>query len=588
MINIDDYIRKLDIEENIEAINFEEDQRKLFLEYTVINDSFRDYRQKLLRAYQRGEPLEGKDGLRKKLGAIDLEYFGRAYLSHYFTRTCPKFHRELNDIWLTGVLKKNNPLSTKSKKKISRAKGCKHGIAAPRGHAKSTTFTFKNSIHAILYEYKHYIIILSDSSEQAEGFLGDIKIELEENPLILEDFGNLKGKKWTDSHFKTKTNIKVEAIGSGKKIRGRKNRNWRPDLIILDDIENDENVNTPEQRRKLANWYYKAVSKAGDTYTDIVYIGTLLHYDSLLAKVLENPEYECIKYKGVLSFAKNQSLWDEWEKIYVNLENPNRKKDAKQFFKANKEEMLEGVQVLWEEKLSYYDLMIMKISEGEASFNSEIQNEPIDPDNKIFNDEWFDYYNEVEIDFSDKDFIIVGCIDPSLGKNKRSDTSAIIAIAKNIRTGYMYVFEASIEKRHPDVIISDAIESQKRYKRDFGKGYTKFGVETNQFQHFFKDVLAKESAKSGEYFPIEEIQSVSNKDMRIRSIQPYIKNKYVKFNPRLKTLLKQLKEYPMGANDDGPDGLEMCIKLAEKISGITKTDYKTVIKRALRFKKGAY
>ena len=49
----------------------------------------------------------------------------------------------------------------------------------------------------------------------------------------------------------TATDIKVEGIGSGKKIRGRRHRNWRPDLITLDDVENDENVNTPEQRRKL-------------------------------------------------------------------------------------------------------------------------------------------------------------------------------------------------------------------------------------------------------------------------------------------------------------------------------------------------
>ena len=55
---------------------------------------------------------------------------------------------------------------------------------------------------------------------------------------------------------------------------------------LLDDIENDENVRTPEQRKKLESWFLKAVSKAGDDYTDIIYIGTLLHYDSLLAKTL--------------------------------------------------------------------------------------------------------------------------------------------------------------------------------------------------------------------------------------------------------------------------------------------------------------
>ena len=217
-----------------------------------------------------------------------MEFFGRAYLPHYFVRKSPRFHEELDNIWKHGVMKDEVPLSKSIQKKISRMAGCKRAIAAPRGHAKSTNLTFKGSLHAALYEYKHYIIILSDSSEQAESFLDSIKTEMEENEHIIEDFGKLDGKVWRSNVLLTKTNIKIEAIGSGKKIRGRKHKNWRPDLLVLDDIENDENVRTVDQRKKLSDWFYKAVSKAGDDYTDIIYIGTMLHYDSLLANVLKN------------------------------------------------------------------------------------------------------------------------------------------------------------------------------------------------------------------------------------------------------------------------------------------------------------
>ncbi|CAH8249710.1 hypothetical protein WJ0W_006894 [Paenibacillus melissococcoides] len=65
----------------------------------------------------------------------------------------------------------------------------------------------------MVYEYKHYPIILSDSSDQAEGFLTDIKTELEDNPAISEDFGSLKGRVWKGSVLVTSTDIKVEAIG---------------------------------------------------------------------------------------------------------------------------------------------------------------------------------------------------------------------------------------------------------------------------------------------------------------------------------------------------------------------------------------
>lgn len=585
MIKLDEYIQRLE-EQDTELIQNMEYQKRLFEDYVMRNSQHLEVREKLLKEYRAGAELTGQKGLRKKLAAIDLGYFGRAYLPHYFVRESPPFHERLDDIWTQGVMKSKNPLT--QHKEIARDKGCRRGTAAPRGHAKSTNFTFKDTLHAILYQYKHYPIILSDSSEQAEGFLTDIKTELEENRNIIEDFGNLKGRVWKSSVILTSTDIKVEAIGSGKKIRGRRHQNWRPDLIVLDDIENDENVNTPEQRKKLENWFYKAVSKAGDTYTDIVYIGTILHYDSLLSKVLKNPEYHCVKYRGVISFASNQELWAAWEAIYTDLENERRQEDAREFFEANKEEMLEGTEVLWEAKLSYYDLMIIRISEGEAAFNSEIQNDPIDPDSCTFNEEWFDFYDESSINFSDPEFIIVGANDPSLGKNKKSDTSSIIALAKSLRTGYMYIVEASIEKRKPDVIIDDAIEMSKRMKRDLKKPFYKFGVETVQFQYYFKDIMVKKSVEVGEYLPIEEIPNVQNKHVRIESLQPFIKNKYLKFNAKHKTLLQQFKEYPMGKNDDGPDGVEMAVRLALGIKGNTKVDYKSVLGRMLKFKRGAY
>ena len=522
-------------------------------------------RVRLRQEFEAGLPLTGEDGLRRKLGAIDMEFFGRAYFPHYFSRPSPEFHRELDAIWQQGVLKGRYPLTPADTKAISRLPGVRRAVAAPRGHAKSTNLTFKGTMHSTLYGYKHYPIIISDSSEQAEGFLDNIRAEFEENTAILEDFGPLAGSVWRSNVLVTKTNIKIEAIGSGKKIRGRKHRNWRPDLIILDDVENDENVRTPEQRSKLKDWFDKAVSKSGDDYTDIVYIGTLLHYDSLLAKTLTNPAYRSIKYKAVIQFSQADDLWQQWESIFTDLSNDDREADALAFFQAHKAAMLEGTQVLWEEKLSYYDLMVMRVSEGEASFNSEEQNEPINPDDCLFMEEWFEYYNEAEINFRDPVFDFFGFIDPSLGKTKRSDFSAIVTLAKHRSSGYMYVVDADIERRHPDRIIADVLAKERWLRASFGHGYRKLGAETNQFQWFLKEELAKASAKAGLYLPIEEVQQTSDKVMRIQTLQPDVKNKYIKFNRRHKRLLEQLTQFPMGAHDDGPDALEGARSIAKRV-----------------------
>lgn len=588
MIDIDNWLRELDEEEDTDIRNNEEYQVRLFEEYVLRENNQAETRRELNNRYKQGEPVMGEHGLRKELAAFDMSYFGRAYLPHYFIRKSPHFHEELDGIWGNGVMKGMNP--ARSAKIISRARGSRQVIAAPRGHAKSTNFTFKDDLHAILYQYKHYIIILSDSSDQAEGFLEDIKTELEENANIIMDFGHLKGDKaWRSGVILTSTNIKVEAIGSGKKVRGRRHRNWRPDLIVLDDIENDENVNTPEQRKKLKSWFEKAVSKAGDTYTDIMYIGTILHYDSLLSNVLKNPRYKARKYRAVISDAVNTRLWEEWESIYVNLFDEDHEANARKFYEDHEADMLLGTEVLWEEKLSYYDLMEIKVSEGTASYNSELQNDPVDPDSATFNPEWFDYYEPELMDFSSPEFIFIGANDPSLGKNKKSDTSSIINLAVSLKTGYMYVADASIEKRNPDAIITDIFEMNRRHKRDDRKGFFRFGVETVQFQYYFKQVMAEKSAEQGEYLPIEEIQSSVNKVLRIESLQPVIKNKYLKFNREHKSLLKQLEEFPMGRNDDGPDGLQMAVQTAQQVRGAAiKTDYRSIIRRRFRMGKGAY
>lgn len=530
-------------------------------------------RAELLQMYRAGHSLTGKNGLRRKLAAFDLEFFGKAYLPHYFFRETPDFHRELDEAWSIGVLKHQIPDNPETIEKLRRMPGEKIARAAPRGHAKSTTFTFKDSLHATVYEYKPYILILSETFDQAKNFLVDIRTEIEENQAIKEDFGELEGDKaWRDDVLLTSTDIKIEAIGSGQKIRGRRHRNWRPALIVLDDIEGDENVRTPEQRKKLSNWFFKAVLKAGDDYTDAMMAGTMLDFDSLLANVVKNPGFKSKVYKAVIQWSNRQDLWDQWKEIICNLEDEDRLKTARAFFDNNSVEMLEGTEVLWEAKFSYYDLMVMLVTEGEASFYSEEQNEPLNPEECIFKEEWMDEYNPAEIDFR-TGFTFYGFLDPSLGKNNRSDYSAIITLAKQDSTGYLFVADADIDRRHPDQIIIDCLEKEKWLRLTYGRGYKKFGCETNQFQWYLKENLAKESAAANLYLPIDDVPQHSDKIGRIATMQPDIKNKYIKFNRKHKKLIEQLlriRKDGRGGHDDGPDALEGARTIA-KGSGFDST-----------------
>lgn len=72
-------------------------------------------------------------------------------------------------------------------------------------------------------------------------------------------------------------------------------------------------------------------------------------------------------------------------------------------------------------------------------------------------------------------------------------------------------------------------------------------------------------------------------------MQPFVKNKWIKFNRNHKELIKQLTEFPMGANDDAPDGLQMAVSLAQSVRATaSKPEYKTVQRRRSNFRKGAW
>ena len=431
--------------------------------------------------------------------------------------------------------------------------------ASPRGSAKSTIVSFATVLWSALYHKKHYILLISDTSSQADAFLMSVKTELEENRLLRYDFGDLYGVVWNMSDIVLSNDCRIQALGAGKRVRGRRYRQYRPDLIICDDLENDENIVSFEQRSKLKEWYNKALSKAGDEKTDIITIGTLLHYDSLLSSLLKNPIYDIKKYKAVLSFSQSP-LWNDWERIITNLEDRERVKKAEQFFEENRKEMLEGTDVLWEEREDYYNLMVQRIADGPASFSSEKMNEPLSDDDRRFLPEWIQYYEDDEL--IGKELLIGGAVDPSMGK-QGGDYSAIITGGKD-NNDIIYILDADIQRRHPDLIVTDVLDKYQKYV------YKVFGVETVQFQEYFKDTLKRKAEEKNIQLPIRSIKTHSDKILRIQSLQPDIKNGRIRFKKNQHKLIEQLVNFPSADHDDGPDALEMLVDLLGKRPAIAE------------------
>lgn len=425
------------------------------------------------------------------------------------------------------------------------SEGINEATAAPRGEAKSTLVTQLFTLWCVVTGRKHYAVIVMDSIDQAYPMLEAIKAELEFNPRLKTDFPAAcgQGRVWQAGTAVTANEVKIQVAGSGKKLRGLRHGPYRPDLAVLDDIENDEQVRNPEQRDKLETWLKKAVlalGGAGQKF-DVIYIGTILHYDSVLNRTLNNPFWHATKFKAMLEWPDRMDLWDRWEELYRN----DGAEVAEAFYQAHKDEMERGAQTSWAAR-GVLALMKIRARDGHATFDSEYQNDPVAGEAAPFANSLNFWVNR------DSDWIFYGACDPSLGKAGNSrDPSALCIGGYNRRTGVLDVVEALIKKRLPDKIISDIIELQRRYR------CVLWGIETVQFQEFLKTELVKRGAAAGIPIPARGIKPSADKLLRIESLQPYMQNGQIRLHASQSTLIDQFRHFPMADHDDGPDAVHM-------------------------------
>ena len=233
-----------------------------------------------------------------KLTSDLIEAFAATFLSAGYddAKPTPDFHREGWALYCSDVLQA--------------------GAAAPRGHAKSTAFTHDFTLATVLFRAEDYVILISTNEELAIEHLGDITRELVENEELIEEFQIKQfitnSKTEIIVELKDGHQFRILARGSGQKMRGRKWRGKRPGLIVCDDLEDDEQVENKERRDKFRRWFFRAVKPALRKGGKIRIHGTILHEDSLLARLIKDPEWHTLFYKAHTSFDDfSNILWPD-------------------------------------------------------------------------------------------------------------------------------------------------------------------------------------------------------------------------------------------------------------------------------------
>ncbi len=252
--------------------------------------------------------------VRREVARNSHAWFFAMYFSHYITYATAPFQKEMFDLTQDDG---NNMLC----------------VVAFRGSGKSTIFSLSYPIWSVVGKpQKKFVVLLSQTMEQAKQQLRNIREELEHNSLLRRDLGPFREENdgWRSSSLVIpKYNARIMAASSEQSIRGIKHNQHRPDLIILDDVEDINSTKTKEGRDKTYQWVTGDVIPLGDKNTKRVIIGNLLHEDSLIMRVKKNIEdkridgvfrsYPLLDYNDQILWPGKYSTMDDVEKEHKTI-----------------------------------------------------------------------------------------------------------------------------------------------------------------------------------------------------------------------------------------------------------------------------
>ncbi|MFA5080290.1 MAG: hypothetical protein WC472_01555 [Candidatus Paceibacterota bacterium] len=387
-------------------------------------------------------------------------------------------------------------------------------VIAFRGSAKSSIVTLAYAIWVVVTGRRHYPIITSDTFGQAKQHIFNLKSELETNDLLVNDFGPFEeNEEWTATSFVLKKyKARIQARSAGQKMRGLRHREYRPDVLIVDDIENIKSVRSKEQRDKTERWLLSEALAALDPKAKIILIGNLLHQDSLMMRIkkqIDNGERD-----GVV-------------KMYPIIKNKKSIWPGRFPTKSSLEDLKRGVR----------DPSGNPVKTWQREFLLKI----VPEDGQIVHDNWIKFYDELAKDITKT---AVG-VDLAISEEDKSDFTAMVPGSGGIIDDHprIYILPFIVNKHFTFHETQNKMKALSKTLRVYS--VPTFYVEDVQYQK-----AAIQEAKR-KLLMIRGVRPGSDKTARLEVAASYIQNGTVLF-PRkgAEELLTQLLGFGTEEHDD--------------------------------------
>lgn len=453
-----------------------------------------------------------------------IEAFSGAFISPMYddAKPVPQFHRKAWALYCSGY-----ELAS---------------VAAPRGHAKSTSLTQNYILANVLFRVEPHVMLVSSSEELAMNQLGDLTRLLKESDELRAEFGIVRFLTDSKGEIVVKCDdgyeFRILARGVEQRVRGIKWNGRRPGLIVGDDMEEDEQVENVARRRKLSRWVNRAMIPMGRRGCKVRIHGTILHQDSLLAKTMKSVEWNSLFFKAHFAF-------DDFSEI------------------------------LWPEQFSEKELRTIRqrfVDDGDsAGYSQEYLNDPHDNEDSYLRKEYFRPMKEEDHD--EPKLLGVG-VDFAISKLDHANRTSLTVGGKDI-LNLLHFVDERVGRWDSEEIIEEFFSVHERWSPDF------WWVESGQIWLAIRPVLNKEMTRRDIFLNIIAVKPIKDKAARGRSFQKRMKagscrfDKEASWYPGYEEELLRFTGITEATLDDQFDSSALLAKGFEELPEMDEEDFET-------------
>ena len=391
-----------------------------------------------------------------RLCAIDDDLYARTFFPKTVRQATPMFHRSID-----RALATDNRFTA---------------IEVFRGGAKTSklrVFTSKR----IAYGISHTILFVSNAQGHSIKSLEWFKRNVEFNTKWAQTFGLRKGGRWAGEdieiiHGVDEFPIRILALGITGQVRGVNIDDYRPDLIVVDDPDNEETTATPEQRKKTSDLFFGALAKSLAPVSEapdakMVLLQTPLNKNDLIETCRTDQQWVSMRF-GCFD-ERGESRWPE------RFSTDDLRKDKEAHVRR-------GQLALWMREME-----CEIVPEGGASFN---------PENLVY---W---------DLLPEGMTYIITIDPASSDSADADDQVIAVIGFWKSDVYLVEYTAN-KGEMPDAAVATLMEYIGRYRP------LCVISESISYQRVLAWYVETEMRRQRKFVPVHRVQDRRRKSDRI-------------------------------------------------------------------------